>query len=94
MTADYSFNQRIQGAFTGLGFPYEQIEVRSKTLISGELFYVEAILMSRQGYRLRILVVDTGHEAILFMEPQTAHNLLTLPALESYTVDHPWIVGV
>lgn len=88
------FDQRIKNAFTVLGYPYERIEVRSKTLIAGEMFYVEAVIMSRQHYRLRLLVVDTGHEAILFMEPQTAHALFTAPALDKYSIEHPWLLGV
>lgn len=67
-------HQRIRNAVALLNL-LTHVEVREVTPIAGQLFWVELIL--EQGYRLRPLMIDTGYEVLLYLEPQDVRYLIS-----------------
>ena len=59
---------------------------------TANLYRVELSL--QQSIRLNALVFDTGYECFLWLDSGSLFSLIIQPAMEKFSREHPWLLGI
>lgn len=88
---DFMFDQYARNALVSIGLTMN-VEIHSKRKLADTLFMIEYIYNGM--WRIIAMAIDMGGWFALYLQPQDVHRMYTMPAMQQYTIDHPWIAGV